>query len=203
MRFLDALLGIKFKTRKEEKPSEDEEVSKFMPQAEKPIDEKFIVNFKNNGGKFLYCTDETDLKQTFQRILKENHWGKQVCCFEKCLKEEFKNFELNFTKGLEADFCFITCEFLVANSGSLLLSSKQIGEKRLAHLPYNFVVVGKTSQIVDTPSDGLRIINSRKEHLPTNITTIKNFNKNTDQEGHFMNYGSISKNLYLLLLEDL
>ena len=36
---------------------------------------------------------------------------------------------------------------------------------------------------------------------PTNITTIKYFEKAKDE--YFLQYGSTAKNLYLLLLEDL
>jgi len=28
---------------------------KYMPEIKLPIDEKFTINFKANGGKFLYC----------------------------------------------------------------------------------------------------------------------------------------------------
>lgn len=174
-----------------------------MPKPETPIDEKFTANFINNGGKFLYSVGERDLKENFRKILLENDWGDEVCCFESNLKSLFNGFGLVFSNNLKAPVCLLSCEFLVANTGSILLSSNQIGEKRLSDLPYNFIVLGRTSQLVHTPSDGLRIINNRKQGIPTNITTIKNFSKNIDKDEYFMNYGSVSKNLYLLLLEDL
>jgi len=202
MRIFENLFG-KFKPKEEKESEKTEERGKFMPEPEIPIDEKFIVNFNKNGGKFLYCVDKREVQNNFYHILLENDWKDEVCCFDKSLKEMFKGFDLEFTTNLQAPFCLLPCEFLIANSGSLMMTSNQIGEKKLADLPYNFVVLAFTSQLVDTPSDSLRIIKSRKENLPTNITTIKNFNEDTDKEGHFLNYGSVSKNLYLLLLEDL
>jgi hypothetical protein len=83
-----------------------------------------------------------------------------------------------------------------------LLSSNQIKEKKLNELPANFVIFATTSQIVDSISEGLRIIkNQSSGYIPSNITTIQDFE--TEKEKDFMSYGSSTKNLYLLLLEDL
>ncbi|MDB2464072.1 lactate utilization protein B/C, partial [Flavobacteriaceae bacterium] len=50
--------------------------------------------------------------------------------------------------------------------------------------------------------EGLHLIKSRSnKSIPTNITTIQDFE--TSDEKDFMSYGSSTKNLYLLLMEDL
>ncbi|MGI9560493.1 MAG: lactate utilization protein B/C, partial [Flavobacteriaceae bacterium] len=46
---------------------------------------------------------------------------------------------------------------------------------------------------------GIKVKNKKK--IPSNITTIKHFK--IDDETNFMSYGSSTKNLYLILLEDL
>lgn len=203
MRLFDNLFGKKSKAKERQEPDSGEERGKFMPKPDVPTDEKFIINFTENGGKFLYCVDEREVKNNFYNILQENDWKEEVCCFDEGIKNLFNGFDLKFTNNPKADFCLLPCEFLIADSGSLLMTSNQIGEKRLADLPYNFVVLAYTSQLIETPDDGLRIINSRKQNLPTNISSIKNFKEEATEEGHFMSYGSVSKNLYLLLLEDL
>ncbi len=201
MGFLDKLIGKKAKSKKKES---SEERSKFMPPPDTPTDDKFIVNFKRNGGKFLYCANQNDVLRTFSNILDENDWnGQEVHCIDKNLQQSFKNFELDFSNNIEAPFSLLGCEYLVANTGAILLSSNQIGEKKLSDLPDNFVVFAGTSQLINTLGEGLRGIKARGESLPSNITTIKNFDRQSDDEGHFMSYGTVSKNLYLLLLEDL
>ncbi|HLS30572.1 MAG TPA: LUD domain-containing protein [Flavobacteriaceae bacterium] len=203
MRLFENLFGKKSKAKEERKAGAAEERGKFMPKPDIPIDEKFIINFTENGGKFLYCSDRREVENNFYNILRENNWKDEVCCFDEKLENSFGGFNLEFTTNPDADFCLLPCEFLIADSGSLLMTSNQIGERKLADLPYNFVVFAYTSQLIDTPDDGLRIINYRKQNLPTNISSIKNFKEDANQEGHFMSYGSVSKNLYLLLLEDL
>ena len=89
-----------------------------------------------------------------------------------------------------------------SKNGSILLSSNQIKEKKLDELPTNIVIFATTSQFVENISEGLRIIKNRGgKFIPTNITAIQDFE--TEKEKDFMSYGSSTKNLYLLLLEDL
>ena len=102
----------------------------------------------------------------------------------------------------DSTFFFSTCEYLVANDGSLLICSNQIKEKKLKELPANFIIFATTSQLIENISEGLRgIKDNNKSKIPTNITTIKHFK--VSEEKDFLSYGSSSKNLYLLLLEDL
>jgi hypothetical protein len=175
-----------------------------MPEISLPIDERFTINFKANGGKFLYCENQNEVNQNFLNIIEENKWQeKSVMIIDDRLSEKFNDFNLNTTKiTSEAEYFFTTCEYLISNDGSLLISSNQIAEKKLKDLPANFVIFATTSQFVETISEGLRGIKDKnKNKIPTNITTIKHFK--TSDDGDFLSYGSSMKNLYLLLLEDL
>jgi len=168
-----------------------------------PIDEKFTYNFNKNGGKFLYCEDWEEVKENFDNILLENDWyEKDVFCINEQLKAKFDGYNLEFSKNTSASFFLCTCESLVANNGSILLSSNQIKEKKLHELPISFVIFATTSQLVENISEGLRKIkNQNKREIPSNITTIQDFENKKEKD--FMSYGSSTKNLYLLLLEDL
>jgi L-lactate utilization protein LutB len=181
-----------------------EERGKYMPEIKLPIDEKFTINFKANGGKFLYCENMEEIYKTLKNILQENNWeDKNVFLLNSRLHELFKDFNLKATKkSSESEYFLSTCEFLIADDGSLLISSNQIAEKKLRDLPPNFVIYATTSQFVENIGEGLRgIKNKNRDKIPTNITTIKHFKTLEDKD--FLTYGSSSKNLYLLLLEDL
>jgi hypothetical protein len=177
---------------------------RYMPEIKLPIDEKFTINFKANGGKFLYCENLDEIFDNLNQIIEENDWStKKVLVLNKNLEDKFKNAQLKTTKKInDSTFFLTTCENLIANDGSLLISSKQIFEKKLLELPLNFIVFATTSQIVENIGEGLRGIKSKnRERIPTNITTIKHFKSDDDKD--FLSYGSSAKNLYLLLLEDL
>jgi L-lactate utilization protein LutB len=192
------------KSKEEKKIPEEEERDKYLPKKELPVDELFTVNFNQNGGKFLYSESLEEAQEFLQKILEENNWkDKTALILNSKLKQKFKNFEWQTTKNInDGYFLFTTCEYLIANDGSLLISSNQIAEKKLKELPKNFIVFASTSQIVQTIGQGLQGIKAKnKKKIPSNITTIKHFK--IDDEANFMNYGSSTKNLYLLLLEDL
>lgn len=176
--------------------------SKYLPEVELPSDELFIVNFKKNGGKFLYCENIQEFKDNFCQILLENNWTKgEVLCFDKRVFHLLDEVNLDYKSQKSPLFFFTTCEGVIAEDGSILFSSSQIRLKKPNELPTNIIVLATTSQILDTKSDGLREI--RKNYLhdyPSNITAIKCFEKNKEED--FLNYGSVAKNLYLLLLEN-
>ncbi|VAV85901.1 hypothetical protein MNBD_BACTEROID02-815 [hydrothermal vent metagenome] len=180
------------------------ERSKYMPDISLPIDERFTINFKANGGKFLYCEDFDEVDENLGNILDENDWrDEKVMLLDERLAEKFKSFNLSVCKESgDCTYFLTTCEYLISNDGSLLISSNQIAEKRLTEFPSNFIIFATTSQFVETISEGLKgIKNNSKDRIPTNITTIKHFKACDDKD--FLSYGSSSKNLYLLLLEDL
>jgi hypothetical protein len=71
-------------------------------------------------------------------------------------------------------------------------------------LSNDFIVFAKTSQLVKNMGEGLTgIKNNFKDNIPTNICAIKNFSRDNDEENFLSSESSNSKNLYLLLLEDL
>jgi len=196
------IFGSKSGSSQEELKSNDR--GKYMPEVKLPIDERFTINFKANGGKFLYCENLNEIFQNLENIIDENEWkNKKTLLLDENLKDKFKNSNLQTTTRIsDATYFLTTCENLIANDGSLLISSKQIYEKKLPELPLNFVVFATTSQIVENIGEGLRGIKSKnRQKIPTNITTIKHFKSNDDKD--FLSYGSSAKNLYLLLLEDL
>lgn len=196
------IFGPKSHSSGEELQSNDR--GKYMPEIKLPIDERFTINFKDNGGKFLYCENLNEVFKNFNHIIEENNWqSKKALLLDENLKDKFKNSKVQATKSINNSSYFLTtCENLVANDGSLLITSKQIYEKKLPELPVNFIVYATTSQLVESISEGLRGIKSKnKQKIPTNITTIKHFKSGDEKD--FLSYGSSAKNLYLLLLEDL
>lgn len=202
MSLLRRLFGKK--PEKSDPKSQNEDRSKYMPEIELPIDERFTINFKANGGKFLYSLDQNEVDENLTNILIENDWNhKKAMIIDQQLAEKYKSFDFETTLAAgEASFFFCTCENLIANDGSILISSNQIAEKKLMNLPDNFIIIATTSQIVESISEGMKgIKNKCRGKIPTNITTIKHFK--TKEEGDFLSYGSSTKNLYLLLLEDL
>ena len=159
-------------------------------------------NYKN-GGKFIYCEDLAEVREQFEFILEENDWFEgEVLCFESKLFSLLDENKLLYQNPSKPNFFLASCENLIADEGSILFSSSQIKQYKPNELPDNIVILATTSQIIESKSDGLRMIKKKYEkEYPSNITTIKYFEKVKEED--FLTYGSCTKNLYLLLLEDL
>ncbi|SNR57051.1 lactate utilization protein B/C [Flavobacterium sp. ov086] len=187
--------------------SDDENESEYagnsIQDSHLSIDERFIFNFKKNGGKFLYCENKQEVAEQFENILEENDWFEnEVLCYEPGLFHLLEENKLLYIAPARPKFLLATCENLIADEGSILFSSKQIRQNKPNELPANIVIIATTSQILSIKSDGLSAIKRKYERdYPTNITTIKYFEKAKEED--FTQYGSVAKNLYLLLLEDL
>ena len=192
MNFLKKLLN---RQSFEEEQTKNQEVSLSL-------DDLFVNNFLSKGGKFLYCTNKEEVISNLKSILVENSWEQIQLLDPTLLKYINKEIETSETNQ-ELPF-FTSCEHLIADKGDILLSSNQLKSKKITEFSENFIIYASTSQIVKDTGQGLTgIKTSSKQNLPSNISAIKNYTlkKNDD---NFLNYGnSNSKNLYLLLFEDL
>jgi L-lactate utilization protein LutB len=185
----------------------DDENSMYIPENSLPIDEKFIENFTNQGGRFLYCLDSNEVDENLQEILQEHNFINTSCyCPSPNIKERFKSFNIDLNgKTSNSEFFLSTCEFIIADSGAILFSSNQVREFKSIELPDTYIIIASTSQIVESIGEGLRGIKVKNNaSIPSNITTLKHFREQSVQEQKdLMHYGSAHKTVYLLLLEDL
>ena len=199
MKFFNNLFKGNPRTNKS-KEGQEREQSKFMPKVKVAIEERFIVNFIDNGGKFLYSENYNELNENLSLILKENNWIKEdLLIINNTIKSNYK-LPNSIKVNQENPKCFVTdCENLIANDGSVLISSNQIEEKNLSGFPNNLIILSDTKKFKNNIGEGLAEIKSKSKKIPSNITTIKNFH--ISQEKGFLSYGTNAKNLYLILLE--
>ena len=203
MGFLDILFGGgKKKVSKETAETRGD----HMPDINIPVDEKFTIHFKQNGGKFIYCDSDIEVSRAIQNIVTENNWESEpFFVLNERLAQKFSKEPITFTNNArQSEVFFTTCEHLIAQNGSILVCSNQLLEKKVNELPSNVVVFATTSQLVENIGEGLKTIKKKYgQKIPANITTLKHFKATKENSDDFLTYGSSTKNLYLLLLEDL
>lgn len=192
-----------FKKLFNSKESSKENVAKKQ-EVHLSLDDAFVHNFINKGGKFLYCISDKEASKNVDLILEENKW-EEVTCHDKDIKKLLPKSKVKARKDFDTAFPFFTtCEHLISDNGDILFSSNQLSTHKIASLTDHFIVFARTSQLVKNTGQGLTGIKSNcKDSIPTNISAVKNYTLENDDD-NFLNYGnSNSKNLYLLLLEDL
>lgn len=203
MGLLDILFGGgKKKISKETAETRGE----HMPDLSLPVDEKFTIHFKKNGGKFIYCISDKEVLKAIYNIIEENGWEDHpFFALNPQLVKKFSKENISFTEKIKESEVFLTtCEHLIAQNGSILVCSNQLMEKKINELPSNVIVYATTSQLVESIGEGLKAIKKKYgPSIPANITTLKHFKATEENSDDFLTYGSSTKNLYLLLLEDL
>ncbi len=185
-------------------PEQKESEEESLDFQDLPIDQIFVKNFIKNKGKFLYCTTLVEVTQNISKIIEENSW-KTISCNDNDLLKLLKAIKIETTEKFDSKLpFFLSCEHLIAENGSILFSSNQLKEHKISELSENFIVYATTSQLVNTKGESLTGIKSRYQgNIPSNISAVNNFNTDAIEED-FMSYGNTnSKNLYLLLFEDL
>ncbi|CAM1360484.1 conserved hypothetical protein [Tenacibaculum sediminilitoris] len=168
------------------------------------LDDSFVHHFINKGGKFLYCTSIKEVSKNLKKILEENNWN-EVTCTDLDLLKITEKIDISVQDhSLESIPFFTSCEHLIANKGDILFSSNQLGSNKLATLSKHFIVYATTSQLVKNIGEGLTGIKTHfSGNIPTNISSVKNYTFETEDD-NFLSYGNNNtKDLYLLLFEDL
>ena len=186
----------KSKTKKSKK-------SPFLPNEEDPLDIGFAKNFTRKGGRFLYNESKDILLSNFNEICVENNWEhQQILSLNQTTSDLFYNSYINETSGnLKAyKAALIDCEYLISNTGKILLSENQIRYFKLSDLPETIIVKARMDQLVRDVSQGMTLLkNKYPKTIPTNITTLKIKSDSEETKKAVATSSTTSKSIYLLL----
>ena len=162
----------------------------------------FAKNFTNSGGRFIFIDQINSTKEVFEKIFDENQWNPEnVCSLDANVA---KNLEIKSIRKIDNESvkALVTeCEFLISNTGRILICNKQIKSNKIEDLPSVLIVLAKSNQFVSDVSEGMtKLKNKYKGNFPNNITTLNV--KNKLNEDNFLTYGNSAKDIYLILSDD-
>ena len=176
--------------------------SQYLPEVGDPIDIKFVKNFVASGGYFLYNDSRELIISNLDKICLENSWAlEDVVCLDKEISELFSisYFDKNSVKLDSFKAILINCEYLISDSGKILLSDQQIKHLKLIDLPKTILVSAKINQFSKDVSEAMsNLKNKYKINFPTNISTLRAISKN-EKDKKITHQTTDSKNIYLLL----
>ncbi len=159
------------------------------------LDYKFAQLFTHSGGFFNYCADEAEALQTLNHIIKIEDI-KSVFCWDQDLKNFLNVINVSSTSDLSLtnDCAFITCEYLIAYDGRIMLSHNNILHYHSSRLPDKIIIMANVSQIVTNLNDAMSKI--KRSGNTRNLTSISGGNSKLDTPN------KDNTKLFLLLLED-
>ncbi|MCX8522403.1 hypothetical protein OF897_00505 [Chryseobacterium formosus] len=159
------------------------------------LDYKFAQLFTHSGGFFNYCADEAEALQTLNQILKIEGISSVFCC-DKDLEGFLNVVKVNHSAQLEShnDAAFITCEYLIAYDGRIMLSHNNILHYHSSRLPGKIIIMANVSQIVNNLNDAMGKI--KRTGNIKNLTSISGNHSKLDPATNN------NTKLFLLLIED-
>ncbi|NIF05563.1 hypothetical protein F3J23_08920 [Chryseobacterium sp. Tr-659] len=159
------------------------------------LDYKFAQLFTHSGGFFNYCADEAEALQTLNQIIKIEGI-RNLFCWDKELQNFLNVVKSPYTSELQPsnDAAFITCEYLIAYDGRIMLSHNNILHYHSSRLPDKIIIIANVSQIVNNLNDAMGKI--KRNGNIKNLTSISGSQSKMDSSSNS------NTKLFLLLLED-
>jgi len=165
----------------------------------------FARNLIQVKGKFVYCPNQKELILALRILFHEEHWEK-VFCAEPAMLDILKRAGLpsfsDFTLINETESAVTGCEFLIARTGSVMVSSAQGSGRRIfGHTPVH-IVIGRSSQLVGELRDALAAIKGKYQEIPSQVSLITGPSRTADIEKTLVLGAHGPQELYIFLLND-
>lgn len=180
-------------------PESEGNDSVFQPQQQDLVVE-FAEQFTQLLGKFVFCLDEKEFIENFQKLYFQQQWSK-IYCMEENIKRLVPPNILS-DDIINCDASLTTCEALVARTGTMVLSATQQGRLPSVYAPVH-VCLAYTSQLVYDIKDALNVIKDKyKQSLPSLITFATGPSRTADIEKTLVVGVHGPKEVYCFIIDD-
>jgi L-lactate dehydrogenase complex protein LldG len=157
----------------------------------------FAEEFGKLQGKFAFCVDAAHLQAQLQQLLADKGW-KNIYCRD----EKFNSWAT--TNDLAAcDAAITDCEYLVARTGTIVLSAAQEGGRTVSVYAPVHICVAYTSQLVFDIKDALQAVKEKYSDtsIPSLITFATGPSRTADIEKTLVTGVHGPKEVYLFLID--
>jgi L-lactate dehydrogenase complex protein LldG len=156
----------------------------FQPSL-KELEIEFAEHFTSLQGKFSFCADQQELAAQLMQLITVRKWEKVFC-------KEIAFCELLNANGFDRDFstdiasCDVSitgCEYLVARTGSMILSSASISGRTTSVYAPIHICLAKTNQLVYSIDQALEGMTEKYgTNLPSMISLATGPSRTADIE---------------------
>lgn len=175
----------------------------------KQIEPSLVACFKSEletvSGVCVVCKSLDEVANKIKLLLKEKNIA-SVFCKNLQLSGLLAEHQISFTKdemNFESMLIGITgCEFLVARTGSVIISSQGDSGRQMNIFPPIHVVIAQKEQLVEFPEDGLVLLQKKYGvALPSQISLISGPSRTADIEKTLVLGAHGPKELHVFIYE--
>ena len=184
-------------------PQSEGSSSVYQP-SQQDLGLEFAERFTSLQGRFIFCEHHTELVSQLKQVISNNKWEKIFCIEEglrKILAEnKFDNYSYNDLAS--CDTAITTCEWLVARTGSIVLSAAQESGRTVSVYAPIHICIAWTSQMVYDLKDALAFLKEKyKNNIPSQITFASGPSRTADIEKTLVTGVHGPKEVYCFLVE--
>jgi L-lactate dehydrogenase complex protein LldG len=189
------------------KPNQDtlDPSPRLYADIEGPLSAAFKENAEKVSAQVTLINRMEDLSASLAGLISENGW-KEVLCTEKPVLDILNatGFPYIYSNRLSenTEAAITGCEYLVADLGSVIVSSAQSGSRKIFVYPPVHIVVAYASQLVETLEEGYeKTVSKYGDALPSLISIITGPSRTADIEKTLVLGAHGPKKLYIYILD--
>ena len=184
-------------------PQSDGNQQVFQP-LQQEIEVEFAEQFTRLQGKFIFCINQQELAFQLSSLVKKQNWEKVFCLEDKLIDPVASQISDRIVKTdlASCDASITGCEYLVARTGTLVMSSVQTSGRTASVYAPVHICIAFTSQLVYDLKDALQAAkNKYGNNLPSMVTFATGPSRTADIEKTLVVGVHGPKEVYLFLVE--
>ncbi len=158
--------------------------SVFQPQQQE-LEILFAENFNKLQGRFAFCANEKELASQLGMLVIQRKW-ESIYCREEKLRSSLQDAGFAAMTAPDVQGCDASvtgCEYLVARTGSILMSSGQQSGRTVSVYAPVHICIAYTDQLVYDVADGLELLRHKySTQMPSLITLASGPSRTADIE---------------------
>ena len=183
-------------------PKSEGNNSVFQPRTD-DLEIQFAEEFTRLLGKFAFCVNEADLSKQLQQLITEKKWKNIYCNEEKLFHiiSHSASYQIDKPTLEECDASITTCEFLIARTGTIVMSAAQTGRTVSVYAPIH-ICIAYTDQLVYDIKETLQLLKEKYDgNIPSSITFATGPSRTADIEKTLVVGVHGPKEVYLFLVD--
>ena len=184
-------------------PQSEGSASVFQP-LQQEVEVEFAEQFTKLQGKFIYCINRQELAFQLSSLIKKQDWNKVYCVEDKLIEPVAAQLDERLVKTdlADCDVSITGCEYLVARTGSIVMSSAQLSGRTTSVYAPIHICIAYTNQLVYDLKDALQGAKEKYgNNLPSLITFATGPSRTADIEKTLVVGVHGPKEVYLFLVE--
>ncbi len=150
-----------------------------------PLPDLFKQELEKVGGQAFICQTKQQVIKTLKDLFSNNKW-QQAFAFDNEIKSLLKAARIKYsdktTEIENIDVGINSCEYLVAWTGSVIVSSAMAGGRQFNIFSPELIIIARREQLVLTPDEAMEKIREKYQQLPSQISVITGPSKTADIE---------------------